>query len=102
MKMGTTPKTTKPKVSKPTTAKPKESAFMKAMKVSSELAAIVGSGQMPRTEVTKKIWDYIKKHKLQNPNKKTEICPDEKLSHVIGKKPINMFDMTKAISKHLS
>ncbi|HSX04633.1 MAG TPA: SWIB/MDM2 domain-containing protein [Rhabdochlamydiaceae bacterium] len=80
----------------------KKSKFMQPMAVSEELAAIVGRGPMPRTEVTKKLWAYIKNHRRQDPNNKRNIIPDEKLAKVIGKKPINMFEMTKAVSKHLS
>ena len=61
------------------------------------------SGPMPRTEVTKKLWAYIKKHRLQDPKNKRNIIPDNKLSSVFGsKKAINMFDMTKKVNKHLS
>ena len=83
-------------------AKQKNPKFMQPMKVSEELAAVIGKGPMPRTEVTKKIWKYIKSHKLQDPKNKRNILPDEKLSKVLGKKSINMFQMTKVINKHLS
>lgn len=83
-------------------AKKAQSKFMQPMEVSPELAAIVGKGPMPRTEVTKKLWAYIKKHKRQDPKNKRLINPDDKLAKVLGKKPINMFDMTKVVSKHLS
>lgn len=75
---------------------------MEPKKITPELAAIVGKGPMPRTEVTKKLWAYIKKNNRQDPKNKRLINPDEKLSKVLGKKPINMFDMTKEVSKHLS
>ena len=78
------------------------SAFMKPVKVSPELEAIVGKGPMPRTQVVKKMWVYIKKHKRQDPENKRMILPDDKLSKIIGKKGCDMFKMTKAISKHLS
>ncbi|WP_316356229.1 SWIB/MDM2 domain-containing protein [Candidatus Neptunichlamydia sp. REUL1] len=79
------------------------SKFMKPMKISAELAEVVGKGPMPRTEVTKKLWAYIKKHKRQDPDNMRNIVPDEKLSNVFGgKKAINMFDMTKKVNKHLS
>ena len=79
------------------------SKFMKPMKISAELAEVVGKGPMPRTEVTKKLWAYIKKHKRQDPDNKRNIVPDEKLSKVFGgKKAINMFDMTKKVNNHLS
>ena len=80
----------------------KQSKFMQPMKLSPELAAVVGKGPMPRTEVTKKLWQYIKKHKRQDDKNRRLINPDDKLAKVLGKKPINMFDMTKAVSKHLS
>jgi len=83
-------------------AKKAQSKFMQPMELTDELAAVVGKGPMPRTEVTKKIWVYIKKHKRQDPENMRFINPDEKLAKVLGKKPINMFDMTKKISKHLS
>jgi chromatin remodeling complex protein RSC6 len=80
----------------------KNSAFMKPMQVSDELAAIVGRGPMPRTEVAKKLWEYIKKHKLQNPKNKREILPDAALGKVFGSsQPINMFKMTSKVSAHL-
>ncbi len=72
------------------------------MKVSEELAAIVGRGPMPRTEVTKKLWAYIKAHKCQDTKNKRFINPDDKLSKILGKKSINMFEMTKLVSKHLT
>lgn len=75
---------------------------MQPMQVSEDLAAVVGKGPMPRTEVTKKIWEYIKKNRRQDPNNKRNIIPDDKLAKVLGKKTINMFEMTKLVSKHLS
>ena len=75
---------------------------MQPMKLSDSLAAVVGKGPMPRTEVTKKIWAYIKKNKLQDPKNKRNIIPDAKLSEVLGKKAVNMFEMTKLVNKHLS
>ena len=81
----------------------KQSKFMQPMKVSDELAAVVGRGPMPRTEVTKKIWAYIKKERCQDPKNKRNIIADEKLAKVFGtKKTVNMFEMTKLINKHLS
>ena len=77
------------------------SGFMKPMRPSQELAKIVGSEPLPRSEVTKKIWAHIKKNKLQNPEDKREIIADDKLQPVFGGKKLNMFEMTKAISKHL-
>jgi len=83
-------------------SKQKNSKFMQPMAISKDLAAIVGKGPMPRTEVTKKLWDYIKANKRQDPKNKRNIIPDDKLARVLGKKAINMFEMTKAVSKHLS
>lgn len=78
------------------------SAFMKPMKPSAELAKVVGSEPLPRSEVTKKVWAHIKKNKLQNPENKREIIADDKLQPVFGGKKLDMFQMTKAINKHLS
>jgi len=77
-------------------------AFMKAMTPSPTLAAVVGSTPLPRTEVTKKIWDYIKKNKLQDSVNRRLINADEKLRQVFGgKKQVSMFEMTKLVSNHL-
>lgn len=79
------------------------SKFMQPMQLSDELAAVVGRGPMPRTEVTKKLWAYIKANKCQDTQNKRNINPDDKLAKVFGgKKTINMFEMTKLVSKHLS
>ncbi len=81
----------------------KQSALMKPVQVSQALADIIGNGPMPRTEVTKRLWDYIKKNKLQDPKAKRMINPDEKLSKVLGtRSQIDMFQMTKKVSGHLS
>lgn len=75
---------------------------MKPVEVSDELAEIVGKGPMARTEVTKKLWEYIKKNKLQDTENKRNINPDQKLAKVFGSsKPIDMFKMTSKVSKHL-
>jgi upstream activation factor subunit UAF30 len=78
------------------------SAFMKEMTISPELAAVVGKGPMPRSEVVKKLWEYIKKHDLQNPANKRNILADEKLEVIFGKKEVTMFEMTKLVSPHLT
>ncbi|MDO8557022.1 MAG: SWIB/MDM2 domain-containing protein [Candidatus Jorgensenbacteria bacterium] len=79
------------------------SAFMKPLNVSAELAAIVGKGPMPRSDVVKKLWEYIKGHNLQDPTNKRNINADESLKKVFGGKAVvNMFEMTKLVSKHLS
>jgi chromatin remodeling complex protein RSC6 len=81
----------------------KQSKFMAPMKVSEELSAVVGRGPMPRTEVTKKLWAYIKKNKLQDPKNKRDILADSALKGVFGNKSkVNMFEMTKLVNKHLS
>ena len=78
-------------------------AFMKPMTLSPVLAAVIGAAPIPRTEVTKKIWEYIKKHKLQDEANKRNINADDKLKAVFGgKKQVSMFEMTKLISGHLS
>lgn len=76
---------------------------MKPMTVSPELAKVVGPGPMPRSEVTKKLWAYIKKNGLQDPNNKRNINADANLQAVFnGKKTVNMFEMTKLVNGHLS
>ena len=78
-------------------------AFMKPMTISSDLEAIVGKGPMPRSEVVKKLWIDIKKNGLQDANNKRNINADENLKKVFGgKATVNMFEMTKLVSKHLS
>jgi chromatin remodeling complex protein RSC6 len=93
----------KPAAAKKTAAKRKpNAAFMKAMTPSTVLAAVVGGMPMPRTEVTKKIWDYIKKNKLQDAVNKRLINADDKLRAVFGgKNKVSMFEMTKLVSSHL-
>ena len=84
-------------------AKKANSAFMKPMKLSADLEAVVGKGPMPRSEVVKKLWAYIKKNGLQDPKKKRNIVADAKLKVVFGGKGVvDMFEMTKLVSKHLS
>ena len=78
------------------------SGFMKPLNISPELAAIVGQGPMPRSEVVKALWVYIKKHDLQDPSNKRNINADENLKKIFGKDMANMFEMTKLVSKHLS
>jgi chromatin remodeling complex protein RSC6 len=77
-------------------------AFMKPMTPDETLAEVVGSKALPRTQVTKKLWDYIKKHKLQDAKKRTMINADDNLKKVFnGKKQVSMFEMTKLVSRHL-
>ena len=79
------------------------SAFMKPMTISADLAEVVGKGPMPRSEVVKKLWEYIKKNNLQDEKNRRNINADEKLKKVFdGKATVNMFEMTKLVSKHLS
>ncbi|MFM8432772.1 MAG: SWIB/MDM2 domain-containing protein [Bacteroidota bacterium] len=78
-------------------------AFMKPMTPGVALHPIVGNKPLPRTEVTKKLWAYIKKNKLQDPKEKRNINADDNLKKVFnGKKTVNMFEMTKLVNKHLS
>ena len=87
---------------KPAAKRKPNAAFMKPMTPSAYLAAVVGSIPLPRTEVTKKIWDYIKKNKLQDAINKRLINADEKLKAVFGgKKQVSMLEMTKLVSNHL-
>jgi len=77
-------------------------AFMKPMNPSSTLAAVVGNSPMPRTEVTSKLWGYIKKNNLQDKTNRRMINADDKLREVFGgKRQVSMFEMTKLVSKHL-
>ena len=78
-------------------------AFMKPMNVSAILATVVGSKPIPRTEVVKKVWEYIKKNKLQDPKERRNINADANLQKVFGgKKTVSMFEMTKLINAQLS
>ncbi len=92
----------KPAAKKTAAKRKPNAAFMKAMTPSPVLAAVVGSTPIPRTEVTKKIWDYIKKNKLQDPVNRRNINADDKLKAVFGGKgKVSMFEMTKLVSNHL-
>lgn len=83
-------------------ARKPNAAFMKAMQPSSELAAVVGNKPLPRTEITKKLWAYIKKHNLQDAKERRNINADDALKPIFGgKKQVSMFDMTKLVNKHL-
>lgn len=78
------------------------SAFLRPRNLSPELEAVVGKGPLPGTEVTKKLWVYIKKNNLQNPANKRNILADEKLKRIFGGKgEVTMFEMTKLVSAHL-
>jgi upstream activation factor subunit UAF30 len=83
-------------------AQEQTSTFLKPLLPSHELAAIVGSAPLPRPEVVSKVWEYIKTHKLQNPQNKREIMADEKLQAVFGgKNKVSMFEMNKHLAQHL-
>jgi upstream activation factor subunit UAF30 len=94
-------KATKKPAKKKSARKP-SAAFMKPMQISAALGAVIGGGPYPRTEVTKKLWGYIKKHGLQDNKNRRMINADDNLKVVFGgKKQVSMFDMTKLVSKHL-
>ena len=94
-------KATKKPAKKKSARKP-SAAFMKPMQISAALSPVIGSGPFPRTEVTKKLWAYIKKHGLQDSKNRRNINADDNLKVVFGgKKQVSMFDMTKLVSKHL-
>ena len=80
----------------------KKNAFMKPLTPSAELAKVVGNKPLPRTEVVKKIWAYIKKNKLQDTKNKRNINADANLKVIFHKNTVNMFEMTKLVSKHLN
>jgi chromatin remodeling complex protein RSC6 len=87
---------------KPAAARKPNAAFMKAMTPSAQLSAVIGSTPLPRTEVTKKVWEYIKKQDLQDAANRRMINADDKLKPVFGgKAQVSMFEMTKLISDHL-
>ena len=85
----------------PKTAGKANPALMKPVQPMQQLANIVGSEPLPRSEVMKKIWSHIKSNNLQNPDNKREIIADEKLQPIFGRSKLDMFQMTKAINEHL-
>jgi chromatin remodeling complex protein RSC6 len=90
------------KTAKKSAARKPNAAFMKPMTPSAALSEVVGSKPIPRTEVTKKLWAYIKKNKLQDPKNRRNIKADDNLKTVFGGKAVvNMFEMTKLVNKHL-
>ncbi len=89
------------KTAKKASKRKPNAAFMKALTPSPKLAAVVGTAGIPRTQVVKKMWAYIKKNKLQNPKNMRNIIADAKLKEIFGKGEVTMFEMTKLISKHL-
>jgi chromatin remodeling complex protein RSC6 len=84
-----------------TTARKPNAAFMKPLTPSAELAAVIGAEAVPRTEVTKRIWDYIKSHNLQDPSNRRNINADTKLRPIFGKEQVSMFELTKLVNAHL-
>src|SRR5690349_22764028 len=92
---------TKADAAKDAPAKKANPALMKPLQPSKELAAVVGSQPLPRPEVVSKVWEYIKKHDLQNPKNRREILADDKLQAVFGKKSVTMFEMNKHLAQHL-
>ena len=89
------------KATKKKTKRKPNAAFMKPLTPSSALAAVIGTQSIPRTQVVKKLWAYIKKNNLQDPKNKRNILADSKLKSVFGKNSVSMFEMTKIVSKHL-
>ncbi len=90
-------------MAKKKSARKPNAAFMKPVQPSAALSEVVGSKPIPRTEVTKKLWAYIKKNKLQDPKNKRMIKADDQLKTVFGgKSTVNMFEMTKLVGKHLT
>ena len=80
----------------------KPNALQKLLQPSKELAAVVGGEPLPRGDVVSKVWDYIRKHDLQNPENRREILADDKLEAVFGKKKVTMFEMNKYLAQHLT
>jgi upstream activation factor subunit UAF30 len=89
------------KAAKPAVKRTPNAAFMKAMTPSAMLAAVVGAMPLPRTEVVKKVWEYIKKNDLQDAINKRMINADAKLREILGKAQVSMFELTKIINQHL-
>lgn len=92
----------KAKAKKAKTKRTPNAAFMKAVTPSDALAAVVGDKPIPRTEVTKRLWAYIRKHGLQDATNRRNINADDKLKVIFKKPTVNMFEMTKLVAKHLS
>jgi len=96
------PKKAAKKVAKKKSARKPNAAFMAPLQPSAALAAVIGNKPVPRTEIIKKIWDYIKKNKLQDQKNRRMINGDEKLKTVFGGKPqVSMFELAKIVSKHV-
>ena len=92
---------TKAKKKGKTSRKP-NAAFMRPLAPSAHLAKVVGSSPLPRTQVVKKLWNYIKKHNLQDPNNRRQIVADSVLRPIFGKPKVSMFEMAKIVNKHLT
>ncbi|MBC7458817.1 MAG: SWIB/MDM2 domain-containing protein [Bdellovibrionaceae bacterium] len=90
-----------PKAKKAATKRKPNAAFMKPLTPSAILSAVVGAAPIPRTEVVKKLWAYIKKNNLQDSKNRRNINADDKLKPIFGKNQVSMFEMTKLVSKHL-
>ena len=100
--MATKKKAASKKPAKKAAKRKPNAAFMKPMMPSAALGAVIGAAAQPRTEVTKKIWQYIKRNKLQDSKNRRNINADDKLKEIFGgKKQVSMFEMTKLVSKHL-
>ncbi|MFZ3230264.1 MAG: SWIB/MDM2 domain-containing protein [Pseudobdellovibrio sp.] len=107
-KKATATKTAAPKAAKKAAAPKKaaskrkpNAAFMRPLTPSANLAAVIGATPVPRTEVVKKLWAYIKKNNLQDAKNRRNINADDKLKPIFGKNQVSMFEMTKLVSKHL-
>src|SRR5215210_5892968 len=90
------------KKAKATASSGKANALQRPLQPSEALAAVVGSGPLPRGEVVSKVWDYIKSHNLQNPENRREILVDDTLKRVFGKDRVTMFEMNKHLARHLT
>ena len=97
-----TPKETPKKAAKATASSGKANALQQPLRPSEALAAVVGPGPLPRSEVVSKVWDYIKSHNLQNPENRREILADDKLERVFDKDKVTMFEMNKHLARHLT
>ena len=89
------------KKAKATASSGKANGLQQPLQPSKELAAVVGPGPLPRSEVVSKVWEYIRQNKLQNPENRREILADDKLGKVFGKEKVTMFEMNKHLAQHL-
>src|SRR3954471_14101956 len=95
-------RTSQEKPKEATTSSGKANALQRPLQPSEALAAVVGPEPLPRGEVVRKVWDYIKAHNLQNPDNRREILADDKLKSVFGKDKVTMFEMNKHLARHLT